>query len=139
VNLQCDAIDARQVMSALNLSGSVIASLDTRPKTVQIDYGLLIYLRGNNKNPDAESQDMVTLHTGFTQHGIVTARRQGRKLLSVQDVREQLEQGTLVANKGTLVLELIKQVVVRIGEMVDIVDEELVGFKTSDEITSGAR
>ncbi|MFT6896399.1 MAG: zinc transporter [Paraglaciecola sp.] len=142
VHLQCDAIDARQTMASLNLTGSVIESLealDTRPKTVQIDDGLLIYLRGINNNPDADPQDMVSLRIWFTQDGIVSARRQGRKLLSVQDVREQLEQGMRVENSGALVLELIKQVVVRIGEMVDILDEELVGFETADEITTRAR
>jgi zinc transporter len=142
VHLQCDAIDARQAMSALNLTGSVIDSLealDTRPKTVQIDDGLLIYLRGINKNPDADPQDMVSLRIWFTQHGIVSARRLGRSLLSVEDVRDQLDQGMLVPNPGGLVLELIKQVVVRIGEMVDILDEELVGFETADEITTRAR
>jgi zinc transporter len=82
---------------------------------------------------------MVSLRIWFTQHGIVSARRRGRSLLSVQDVRDQLDQGMLVPNPGGLVLELIKQVVVRIGEMVDILDEELVGFETADEITTRAR
>lgn len=142
VHLQCDALDARQAMSSLNLASTVVESLealDTRPKTLQIDNGLLIYLRGINKNPDADPEDMVSLRIWFTEHGIVSARRRGRNLLSVQDVRDQLDQGMSVASPGALVLELIKQVVVRIGEMVDIVDEELVGFETADVITTRAR
>lgn len=142
VHLQCDAIDARQAMSALNLAAPVVESLealDTRPKTLQIDDGLLIYLRGINKNPDADPQDMVSLRIWFTKQGIVSARRLGRSLLSVQDVRDQLDQGMVMAGPGALVLELIKQVVVRIGEMVDIVDEELEGFEMADVITTRAR
>lgn len=142
VHLQCDVKHARQAMSDLGLAGNVIESLealDTRPKTLLIDDGLLIYLRGINKNPDADPEDMVSLRIWLTEKGIVSTRRQGRKLLSVQDVRDQLDQGRKFSTPGGLLLELIQRVVERIGEAVDEVDEELVGFETASVISSKAR
>ncbi len=64
VHLQSDSIDAEQTMYDLGLSKNVadsLIALETRPKTLSIDGGLVVYLRGINTNPDADPEDMVSL------------------------------------------------------------------------------
>lgn len=142
IHIQSDAIDAEQTMADLGLSKSVsdsLLALETRPKTLQIEGGLLIYLRGINTNPDADPEDMVSLRLWLTEKGIVSSRRKGRKLLSVQDVKNDIEQGAKINSVGDLLLEIIERVVVRISEMVDILDEELVAFETSESMDIQAR
>lgn len=142
VHLQSDSIDAEQTMHDLGLSKNVadsLIALETRPKTLSMDGGLVVYLRGINTNPDADPEDMVSLRLWLTEKGIVSARRKDRKLYSVQDVKNDIDQGTKITSAGDLLLEVIERVVVHISEMVDILDEELVDFETSESMDSKAR
>ena len=119
-------------MEELGLSKSVadsLLALETRPKTLPLEGGLVVYLRGINTNPEADPEDMVSLRLWLTDSGIVSTRRRDRKLYSVQDVKNDIDQGTKVASIGDLLLEIIERVVDRISEMVDILDEELVDFE----------
>lgn len=142
VHMQCDAKGAKETMASLGLSQQVIESLEaveTRPKTIAINDGLLVYLRGINKNPDADPEDMVSLRIWITDKGIISARRKGRKLLSVQDVREQLDIGNIPINAAQLMLDIIERIADRIHEMVDDLDEQLVAFETTEHMNSQAR
>ena len=142
VHLQSDSIDAEQTMYDLGLSKNVadsLIALETRPKTLSIDGGLVVYLRGINTNPDADPEDMVSLRLWLTEKGIVSARRKDRKLYSVQDVKNDIDQGSKISSAGDLLLEVIERVVFHISEMVDILDEELVDFETSESMDSKAR
>lgn len=142
VHLQSDTLDAEQTMDDLGLPQPVadsLLALETRPKTLAIEGGLLVYLRGINTNPDADPEDMVSLRLWLTDKGIVSTRRQGRKLLSVQDVKNDIEQGVVINSVGDLLLEIIERVVDRISEMVDILDDELVTFETAESMDLQAR
>jgi zinc transporter len=142
VHLQSDAIDAQQTMDDLGLPNSVAESLlalETRPKTLPLEGGLVVYLRGINTNPDADPEDMVSLRLWLTSKGIVSTRRRDRKLYSVQDVKDDIEQGIKIASVGDLLLEIIERLVDRISEMVDILDDELVAFETSESMGIKAR
>ncbi|MFT4994536.1 MAG: zinc transporter [Paraglaciecola sp.] len=142
VHMQCDAKGAKETMHSLGLPQQVIESLEaieTRPKTIAINDGLLVYLRGINKNPDADPEDMVSLRIWITAKGIISARRKDRKLLSVQDVREQLDAGNIPINCAQLMLDMIERIADRIHEMVDDLDEELVIFETAEQMNSQAR
>ncbi|GAC08601.1 zinc transporter ZntB [Paraglaciecola chathamensis] len=142
IHLQSDSSDAEQTMEELGLSKSVadsLLALETRPKTLPLEGGLVVYLRGINTNPEADPEDMVSLRLWLTDSGIVSTRRRDRKLYSVQDVKNDIDQGTKVASIGDLLLEIIERVVDRISEMVDILDEELVDFETSEAMDVKAR
>ena len=135
VHLQSDADGANEIMQDLGLSSKVInllGALDTRPKTLNIDDGLLIYLRGVNKNPDADPEDMVSLRIWLTDKGIVSARRRNRKLLSIQDVLDAINEGQIPENSSQLLIAIIASIADRINEMVDALDEELVEFESAE-------
>ncbi|MFT4937078.1 MAG: zinc transporter [Paraglaciecola sp.] len=139
VHLQSDADGANDVMQNLGLPSKVInllGALDTRPKTLQIDEGLLIYLRGVNKNPNADPEDMVSLRIWLTDRGLVSARRRNRKLLSIQDVLDSINEGQTPENSSRLLIAIIASIADRINEMVDALDEELVEFESAENILS---
>jgi zinc transporter len=139
IHLQIDAEGADDVMQTLGLPTKVInllGALDTRPKTLQIEDGLLVYLRGVNKNPDADPEDMVSLRIWLTDKGLVSARRQNRKLLSIQDVLDGIDDGQVPGNSSRLLITIISSVADRINEMVDALDEELVEFESAENVLS---
>jgi zinc transporter len=142
VHMQCDASGANEAMASMGLSQQVIDSLEaveTRPKTITIADGILVYLRGINKNPDADPEDMVSLRIWITDKGIISAQRKGRKLLSVQDVVEQLNTGDIPINAAQIMMDIIERIVDRISDAVDIFDEELTTLETDESMDSKAR
>ena len=93
---------------ALGLEFSIVEALtaeETRPRSLNVGDGLLAVLRGVNMNPGDDPEDMVSIRMWIEQDRIVSTRR--RRLLSVQDLREQLEQGTGPTTSGEFLYELI--------------------------------
>lgn len=134
-HMQADAKDSIEKLRAMGLEKAVIDALcnaETRPKAIQIGQGMLVYLRGINRNPDADPEDMVSLRLWITTDRIISARRKNRKLLSVQDVREELESTYVPRTPLDLMLKLITKIADRISETVDILDEELSSFEAFD-------
>lgn len=134
-HMQADAKDSVTQLRTLGLEKAVIDALctaETRPKAIQIGQGMLVYLRGINRNPDADPEDMVSLRLWITSDRIISARRKNRKLLSVQDAREELESNYVPRTPLDLMLKIITKIADRISETVDILDEELSSFETFD-------
>ena len=84
IHMQSDAEDSEQLLQSLSIAGSVSDALCaqvTRPRAMQMDDGVLVFLRGINKNPEADPEDMVSLRIWCTKRpsidvGIgVTGRR----------------------------------------------------------------
>ncbi|XOV79610.1 MAG: zinc transporter ZntB [Aestuariibacter sp.] len=133
-HLQCDAPGAVEEMQRLGLADEVVGALtenETRPRTMTMDKGLIIYLRGINTNPDADPEDMVSLRIWLTDKRIVTARKRGRRLLSVTDVKNTITAGAGPDTPTELLCLLVERLADRISENVDHIDEELTGFETT--------
>ncbi len=132
-HVQADAPDSAKQLADMGLPKEVVDALcttETRPKAVIFGQGMLLYLRGINRNPEADPEDMVSLRLWVTADKIVSARRKNRKLLSVQDVREDIDAGYCPKSPLDLMLQMIARIADRISETVDILDEELTGFET---------
>lgn len=128
VHIQSDADGAPELMASLGLAPDIVDALtanETRPRTVGTSEGTMMYLRGINKNPSADPDDMVSLRLWLTPDLVVTARRKDRKLLSVLDVKNALELGTGPDNAGALVCALVEKIADRINETVDDIDDTL--------------
>ncbi len=124
---------ARWMRTALSLDPSVITALnadETRPRSLNIGNGLLAVLRGVNLNPGEDPEDMVSIRLWIERDRIVSTRR--RKLLSVQDLREQLEQGTGPATSGEFLSALIGRLADRIGAFVDTMEDQLSAIEEAD-------
>lgn len=135
-HIQSDAPDSKECLQGLGLPTEIIDALctaETRPKAMQFGDGMLVYLRGINRNPDADPEDMVSLRLWIGEHTLISARRKDRKLLSVQDVREDLEKGYIASSPMDLTLKIITKIADRISETVDVLDEDLTEFEALDK------
>jgi len=97
---------------------------ETRPRVDLIADGLLIILRAVNTNPGAEPDDMVSIRIWLEPHRIITSRR--RRLKSIQDLQQNLGQGTGPSDPGSFLLQLIDRIGFRtsqtVAELEDAID-----------------
>jgi len=96
---------------------------ESRPRTLNVSDGLLVTLRGVNTNPGAVPEDMVSIRVWLEQDRIITCRH--RRLLSVNDVREEVNEGLGPVSSGDFLVHLIDRLADRIGVVVDQLDETI--------------
>jgi zinc transporter len=119
-----------------------MTTIGTRPRAAPLADGELVVLRGVNTNPEAETDDMVSIRLWFTRDLVISARRKGRRLFSALDVRNGIEAGNIPTTPGRLVVEIIERLADRIGEAVDTIDDRLTELETQIgelDIKSGRR
>jgi len=113
----------------LNVSGvqgevaEAMLAEETRPRSLAMDQGLLVVLRGVNTNPGADPEDMVSIRIWIEADRIITTRR--RRVLSVQDVRASLDKGDGPHSPGEFLAILVERLANRIGDFVDGIEEQL--------------
>lgn len=107
---------------------------ETRPRSLSVGDGLLTVLRGVNTNPGDDPEDMVSIRLWIERDRIISTRR--RKLLSVQDLKAQLEQGIGPKTSGEFLSELIGRLADRIGVFVDAIEESLSSIEESESVDS---
>lgn len=117
----------------LGLNPLVVEALnadETRPRSLTLTDGLLTVLRGVNTNPGADPEDMVSIRLWIERDRIVSTRR--RRLLSVQDLKEQLQQGLGPKTSGEFLSELIGRLADRIGGFVDTIEDALSSIEEAE-------
>ncbi len=137
LHVQSDAEDAGTLLQSSGLHQTVIDSLlalETRPRAMTLHQGTLVYLRGINKNPDADPEDMVSLRTWYNKNIIVSARRKNRRLASIQNLRDEIASAQVPISPSALLLNMITKVADTILDTVDEMDESLVGFETREQL-----
>lgn len=102
---------------------SVISAAETRPRSMTMDDGLVVVLRGINMNPGATPDDMVGIRMWVEKNRIITCRR--RKVLSISDLRENLFAGTGPRTSGEFLVELTARLSERISAAIDNIDNLL--------------
>ena len=107
---------------------------DTRPRTFTVDNGAVVLLRGVNLNPGADPEDMVSLRMWIEHNRLITVRQ--RRLLSVQDVRQSLEDGRGPVNISALVTGIIERIADRISDVVDDIEEKITEFEQATETSN---
>lgn len=121
------------MQTALGLDPVVVEALtadETRPRSLTLADGLLTVLRGVNMNPGADPEDMVSIRLWIERDRIVSTRR--RRLLSVQDLKEQLDQGLGPRTGGEFLSELIGRLADRIGGFVDTIEDALSSIEEAE-------
>ena len=135
IHMQSDEVESGLTLSRLGLNKpqiDALCTLDTRPKAQQFDDGMLVYLRGINRNPEADPEDMVSLRMWVKENQIISLRRKDRRLLSILDVKENLERGLVLNSPNELMLNIVRRVTDRISDTVDELDDELTQFEALD-------
>ena len=127
VHLDVDEESSRDwLVSESGLPAAVVESLlavETRPRSHVSEQGRLIVLRGVNMNPGDDPEDMVSVRIWLEPDRIVSTRR--RRLLSVQDVRAALDEGHGPATSGAFLVALIARIADRIGDFVNLLEEQI--------------
>ncbi len=125
VHLDLTDVQAQQWVSEESGVDDVIAEAlladETRPRCSVMKNGLLVMLRGVNMNPGADPEDMVALRVWVEARRVITTRR--RRLLSIEDVCQSLEQHDGPASPGELLVMLSDRLVARMSLVVDEIDE----------------
>lgn len=133
-HVRYDAEDAATQLQSFGLDESVIEALtadETRPRTFGINNGVLMVLRGINANHNTEPEEMISIRIWFTNNCIITARRQGGTILSIEDVRAAFDQRNPPNTAGAFVVTLVEKIADRIGEIVDMIEDELIHFESN--------
>lgn len=127
-HLESNAVDTVNWLQSANLDPRIIEALtmdETRPKSMKLAGGTLVVLRGVNTNPGADPEDMVSIRIWFTNHLLISTRKSGRKLLSVQDVRATIDSNAGPGTVGELLGMLIERLADRINHVVEGIEDAL--------------
>ncbi|MBN7818888.1 zinc transporter ZntB [Bowmanella yangjiangensis] len=100
---------------------------ETRPRTIRVENGLLLALRGVNLNPGADPDDMVSVRLWVEQGRIISTRK--RRLLSVTDVANALKAGEGPASADEVLASILSRLVVRMSDTVDYFEEQVADFE----------
>jgi zinc transporter len=143
LHLRSDDPVSIEYMQHMNLNPKLIDALsanETRPRMQLLEDGVLINLRGVNSNPGADPEDMVAIRLWFNDRAILTGRKRERKLLSIEDLRQLIEEGKGPKYPGEFVSMLIEKLANRISDVVDSIDDELTLIETElDEKANNIR
>lgn len=96
---------------------------ETRPRSVVVEQGLVIVLRGVNTNPGEDPEDMVSVRLWIEPHRVISSRR--RRLLSVLDINDAIAAGNGPTTPGSLLATLVELLADRIGVFVDSIESRL--------------
>ena len=94
---------------------------ETRPRSLPIGDGLLVVLRGVNLNPGANPEDMVSIRLWIEQERIISVRI--RRLLSVDDMREAINNNRGPKTAGEFIVDLCERLVTRMADVIDTIDD----------------
>ena len=96
---------------------------ETRPRSSIMKEGLLVMLRGVNMNAGADPEDMVAIRIWIEGRRIITTRK--RRLLSINDIRESIDDHAGPTSPGELLVMLSSRLVARMSSVIDAIDEEV--------------
>jgi zinc transporter len=110
---------------------------ETRPRCSSVDDGLFISLRGVNSNPGADPEDMVSIRMYCTGQRVISTRR--RRLLSIRDIIDALQNGAgpstagqLVAMLSARISERMANVINDLEDRIDTVEEAIIDASTHE-------
>ena len=106
-----------------SLTCESLLELETRPRNVQTDDGLLLILRVVNCNPGADPEDMVAIRMLLTEHRIISMRN--RHVMAVQDIQKALDKGNGPATAGDFLVMITELIADRMGDVVVDCDDKV--------------
>jgi zinc transporter len=105
---------------------AILLTVETRPRALAEADGLIVVMRGINMNPGAVPDDMVGVRMWLHRSLIITSRR--RRILSIEDVRQDLSQGKGPGTPGQFLVALTGRLAGRIEAAVENIEDMLDGL-----------
>lgn len=128
IHLHCDTEETKPALVKMGLEENAIEALtayQTRPRTVNLNQGVLTILRGINNNPNAEPEDMISLRIWFNDQFIVTTRMQGRSLTSVEQLKRRFDQNKAPETVGAFIALLMESMVDDISTVIESIESKI--------------
>lgn len=99
----------------------------TRPRTLALEQGLLVTLRGVNLNPGAEPDDMVSLRLWVTPERVISTHL--RPLKTIGDVTADIEHGNAPRDAGELLVSICEHLIANMADVIDAIEEDTDEFE----------
>lgn len=96
---------------------------ESRPRTALVKSGLLLALRGVNMAPGSNPEDMVAIRIWTDGQRIISTRK--RRLLSVSDIADALEDGCGPANTSEFLVMLTDRLMARMQNTITDTEDEV--------------
>jgi zinc transporter len=96
---------------------------ETRPRCTLINGTLLLILRGVNLNPGSDPEDMVSIRIWSDGKRIITTRK--RRLLSIEDLRQSLANGSGPCTPAGFITQLADQLSTRMSDVISGLDDAI--------------
>ncbi|QOL25638.1 zinc transporter ZntB [Thalassotalea sp. LPB0316] len=127
-HLHSDHESSFELMKSLSLPLVAIEGLmaqETRPKLLELEDGILIYLRAINLNHQADHDDMVSLRIWISEGRVVTTTKKGRALRSIEEVVAATKSRNKVKSIQDLLCILVEKITDKICSEVESYDVAL--------------
>jgi zinc transporter len=108
-----------------------LTRVESRPQSMAVGDGLMIILRGINRNAGADPEDMVSVRIWVQGGRIFTVRQ--RPVKAAQIARERLEAGHGPVSITDMLLEIITVLADGIAEFIDDVEERIEAYEDNVE------
>lgn len=140
--LQIDGNDAHCRDWLENRSGlpatvvQALADVETRPRTTPLADGALVNLRGVNRSPDADPDDLVSIRLWAERDRVITVAF--REVFAIDDLRAVVvggrvyDAGDLIAQLAEVLTGRLDTVITDLGAVVDDLEERIVDEDVAD-------
>jgi len=95
---------------------------ETRPRSLPINEGLLVILRGVNLNPGADPEDMVSIRMWIDAERVISLRRY--RVMAADDLRKQLVVGTGPTSPGDFLVRIADRLMDRMGAVIADIEDQ---------------
>lgn len=102
---------------------TLLSPRGNRPRVDRIGHALLMILRGINRTPGDEPDDMVAMHTWVDEHRIISLRR--RRLMAGAEIRDLIAAGNGPRNAAEFVVLLVDRMAEPVAGVLGEIDEEV--------------
>lgn len=130
MHLDFSSSEARSRIEEQGLESYVVDTLvrqESRPHTVAVGAGLMVILRGINRNAGADPEDMVSIRV-WVEHDCMISVRQ-RPVMAAQKVHAELRNGNGPGSTAELLIAIITRLVDGIADFVDDVEQAMESFE----------
>ena len=96
---------------------------ETRPRNIQTEDGFLLILRGVNRNPGEDPEDMVAIRMLLTEQRIISMRY--RRIMAVQDIKKAIDAGKGPQTVAEFLVMITEVIADRMGDVVAEIDDKV--------------
>lgn len=105
------------------LAADALLAENTRPRVVDTEKGVAIFLRGVNLNPHADPEDMVGVRILLEPGRIITMRL--RRLVAIEDLRAAIERGQGPKSANGFIAQLTRHLVQRMEPVLTEIEDRV--------------